>query len=57
MIKFGGTGKSKQACKERRCPNMAVKDAEEDDLLDEDTEEKMMEVGGWAGKKTFVSPV
>ena len=41
MIKFGGTGRQKQACKERRCPNMAVKIAEEDDLLDEESEDKM----------------
>lgn len=24
MIKFGGTGRSKQACIRRRCPNMAI---------------------------------
>lgn len=24
MIKFGGTGRSKQACVRRRCPNMAI---------------------------------
>ncbi|XP_052224566.1 DNA (cytosine-5)-methyltransferase 1-like isoform X2 [Dreissena polymorpha] len=36
MVKFGGTGRAKQACHERRCPNMAVKEAEEDDLLDEE---------------------
>jgi DNA (cytosine-5)-methyltransferase 1 len=28
MIKFGGTGRGKQACKLRRCPNMAIEDAE-----------------------------
>lgn len=38
MVKFGGSGRSKQACLQRRCPNMAVKEAEEDDILD-DTEE------------------
>ncbi|GFN82630.1 DNA (cytosine-5)-methyltransferase [Plakobranchus ocellatus] len=31
MTKFGGTGKAKQACKQRRCPNLAIKSAEEDD--------------------------
>ena len=36
MVKFGGTGRAKQACQQRRCPNMAVKEAEDDDLLDED---------------------
>jgi len=42
MVKFGGSGKAKQACHERRCPNMAVKEAEEDDLLDDDSEEKVL---------------
>ena len=40
MIKFGGTGKSKQACMNRRCPNMAVKEAEEDDILEDMDDEK-----------------
>eukprot|EP00731_Ephydatia_muelleri_P024749 Em0016g1020a len=31
MIKFGGTGRSKQCCVHRRCPNMAVQAAEECD--------------------------
>nr|XP_022900238.1 DNA (cytosine-5)-methyltransferase PliMCI-like [Onthophagus taurus] len=44
MLKFGGSGKSKQACKTRRCPNMAIQDAaaeseNEDDDIDEDTVE------------------
>jgi len=29
MTKFGGSGKSKQACKERKCTNMAVKEEDE----------------------------
>uniref|UniRef100_A0A3P8WZJ4 DNA (cytosine-5)-methyltransferase n=1 Tax=Cynoglossus semilaevis TaxID=244447 RepID=A0A3P8WZJ4_CYNSE len=36
MIKFGGSGKSKQACKQRRCPNLAVKEAEDDENLEEE---------------------
>uniref|UniRef100_A0A8B9R729 DNA (cytosine-5)-methyltransferase n=1 Tax=Astyanax mexicanus TaxID=7994 RepID=A0A8B9R729_ASTMX len=36
MIKFGGSGRSKQACQKRRCPNMAVKEAEEDENIDEE---------------------
>lgn len=28
MLKFGGSGRSKQACRQRRCPNMAIMDAE-----------------------------
>ncbi|XP_011402705.2 PREDICTED: DNA (cytosine-5)-methyltransferase 1-like isoform X1 [Amphimedon queenslandica] len=31
MIKFGGTGRSKQACVNRRCPYMAVQTAEEEE--------------------------
>ncbi|KAB0805238.1 hypothetical protein PPYR_02208 [Photinus pyralis] len=30
MLKFGGTGRSKQACLVRRCPNMAIQAANED---------------------------
>uniref|UniRef100_A0A4W4H127 DNA (cytosine-5)-methyltransferase 1 n=1 Tax=Electrophorus electricus TaxID=8005 RepID=A0A4W4H127_ELEEL len=36
MIKFGGSGRSKQACQKRRCPNMAVKEAEDDENIDEE---------------------
>nr|CAD43078.1 DNA methyltransferase 1b [Paracentrotus lividus] len=32
MIKFGGSGKAKQACKDRRCPNMAIQEADENDI-------------------------
>ncbi|XP_067015919.1 DNA (cytosine-5)-methyltransferase 1-like [Acropora muricata] len=39
MVKFGGTGKKKQCCEERRCPNMAVKEADEDDDIGEDIED------------------
>ncbi|GFT18091.1 hypothetical protein NPIL_265861 [Nephila pilipes] len=35
MIKFGGTGRSKQACAKRKCPNMAVQEAEDDDILND----------------------
>ena len=44
MVKFGGTGRAKQACHQRRCPNMAVKEAEDDDLLDEDNDDKLESV-------------
>ena len=40
MVKFGGTGRGKQACKLRRCPNMAVEDAELSENEDEVEEEK-----------------
>lgn len=35
MVKFGGTGRSKQACLARRCPYMMAKEAEEDDVADD----------------------
>ncbi|KAB7504337.1 DNA (cytosine-5)-methyltransferase PliMCI [Armadillidium nasatum] len=31
MVKFGGSGRSKQCCVNRRCPNMAVMEREESD--------------------------
>lgn len=34
MIKFGGTGKLKQCCVERCCPNRAVAEADDDDAED-----------------------
>ncbi|KAL1124037.1 hypothetical protein AAG570_001807 [Ranatra chinensis] len=36
MIKFGGSGRSKQACVRRRCPNMAVQEADDSEPEDED---------------------
>ncbi|XP_054983670.1 DNA (cytosine-5)-methyltransferase 1 isoform X3 [Sorex araneus] len=39
MVKFGGTGRTKQACLERRCPNLAMKEADEDDEVDDDIPE------------------
>jgi len=36
MTKFGGSGKSKQACVERKCPNMAVKGEEEESSSETD---------------------
>ncbi|XP_006898898.1 PREDICTED: DNA (cytosine-5)-methyltransferase 1 [Elephantulus edwardii] len=41
MVKFGGSGRSKQACEARRCPNMAVKEADEDEEVEENIPEKM----------------
>uniref|UniRef100_A0A6Q2Z553 DNA (cytosine-5)-methyltransferase n=1 Tax=Esox lucius TaxID=8010 RepID=A0A6Q2Z553_ESOLU len=38
MIKFGGSGRSKQACQKRRCPNLAVKEAEDDETIIEEEE-------------------
>ncbi len=46
MTKFGGSGRSKQACVLRRCPNMAVQTAEEDEVLD-----LVVEMEGKAGMK------
>ncbi|XP_023572897.1 DNA (cytosine-5)-methyltransferase 1 isoform X2 [Octodon degus] len=39
MVKFGGCGRSKQACLKRRCPNMAMKEAEDDEEVDDDIPE------------------
>ncbi|KAM6475712.1 DNA (cytosine-5)-methyltransferase 1 [Liasis olivaceus] len=39
MIKFGGSGKSKQACLHRRCPNLAVREADEDEEVDDNIPE------------------
>lgn len=39
MVKFGGTGRSKQACLERRCPNLAMKEADDDEDGDDDVPE------------------
>ncbi|KFM81899.1 DNA (cytosine-5)-methyltransferase PliMCI, partial [Stegodyphus mimosarum] len=41
MIKFGGTGRGKQACKQRRCPNMAVQEADDNDILDDELDDAM----------------
>ncbi|XP_047632951.1 DNA (cytosine-5)-methyltransferase 1 isoform X1 [Phacochoerus africanus] len=39
MVKFGGSGRSKQACQERRCPNMAMKEADDDEEVDDNIPE------------------
>ncbi len=39
MVKFGGSGRTKQACKLRRCPNMAVQVVEDNDM---ETEEEVL---------------
>ncbi|KAL1781550.1 DNA (cytosine-5)-methyltransferase 1 [Sigmodon hispidus] len=39
MVKFGGSGRSKQACLKRRCPNLAVREADEDEEVDDDIPE------------------
>ncbi|KAJ8680875.1 hypothetical protein QAD02_016662 [Eretmocerus hayati] len=36
MIKFGGPGRSKQACVKRRCPNMEIQEANDEDPEDQD---------------------
>lgn len=41
MIKFGGSGRSKQACVQRRCPNMAIQVAEEDEVEEETLEPEL----------------
>ncbi|XP_051011932.1 LOW QUALITY PROTEIN: DNA (cytosine-5)-methyltransferase 1 [Acomys russatus] len=39
MVKFGGTGRSKQACLKRRCPNLAMKEADDDEEAEDDIPE------------------
>lgn len=65
MIKFGGSGRSKQACVNRRCPNMAIQVAEEDEGMELE-EPEIVKLGGkkarsekktktkveWVGKPT-----
>ncbi|OXU20811.1 hypothetical protein TSAR_006495 [Trichomalopsis sarcophagae] len=36
MIKFGGPGRSKQACVKRRCPNMEIQEANDEDPDDQE---------------------
>ncbi|XP_014605619.1 PREDICTED: DNA (cytosine-5)-methyltransferase PliMCI-like [Polistes canadensis] len=43
MVKFGGTGKSKQACFKRRCPNMAIQEADDSDLEDDELTDTFIE--------------
>ncbi|KAL0272437.1 UNVERIFIED_CONTAM: hypothetical protein PYX00_005405 [Menopon gallinae] len=43
MVKFGGSGRGKQACKNRRCPYIAIGEAEESDPDDEELYEKNAE--------------
>lgn len=40
MKKFHGPGRTKQACKRRRCPYMAIEEADNDSDSDEDKEEE-----------------
>ncbi|UYV62934.1 DNMT1 [Cordylochernes scorpioides] len=41
MVKFGGSGRSKQACLKRRCPNMMVQEANENDPEEEPIEDEV----------------
>nr|XP_034189663.1 DNA (cytosine-5)-methyltransferase PliMCI-like [Osmia lignaria] len=43
MIKFGGSGRSKQACNMRRCPNMAIQEANDSDPEDDDLNDMLIE--------------
>lgn len=38
MVKFGGTGRKKQCCEKRKCPYMAVQEADEDEDVVEEME-------------------
>ncbi|XP_076375508.1 DNA methyltransferase 1a isoform X1 [Megalopta genalis] len=43
MIKFGGSGRSKQACVKRRCPNMAIQEADDSDPENEEQFETVID--------------
>ncbi|XP_076633551.1 DNA methyltransferase 1a [Colletes latitarsis] len=43
MIKFGGSGRSKQACIRRRCPNMTIQEADDSDPENEERYETVIE--------------
>ncbi|XP_028173545.1 DNA (cytosine-5)-methyltransferase PliMCI-like isoform X2 [Ostrinia furnacalis] len=43
MAKFGGHGRTKKACVRRLCPNMAVEQAEDSELDDDDDFQSMVE--------------
>ena len=45
MLKFGGTGRSKQACVHRRCPNMALTQAEESEEESAEVEAQILVSG------------
>uniref|UniRef100_A0A1X7ST04 CXXC-type domain-containing protein n=1 Tax=Amphimedon queenslandica TaxID=400682 RepID=A0A1X7ST04_AMPQE len=54
MVKFGGTGRSKQACVNRRCPYMAVQMAEEEEDNDPaDPDLKNVTKVEWIGEPIF----
>ena len=40
MVKFGGSGKTKQACKLRRCPNMEPEDTDDSEEEESQTQTK-----------------
>ena len=44
MVKFGGSGRSKQSCILRKCPNMAVQVAEDDEDMDNAVEPESIEL-------------
>ncbi|XP_076291228.1 DNA methyltransferase 1a [Lasioglossum baleicum] len=43
MTKFGGSGRSKQACVKRRCPNMAIQEADDSDPENEEQFETVLD--------------
>ena len=52
MTKFGGSGRSKQACVERKCLNKAVKGQDGEESEEEEEEEKVSELLNKSGEKT-----
>lgn len=46
MVKFGGTGRSKQCCVHRRCPNLAVQEADDSEAEDDEEGEIAVKATG-----------
>ncbi|XP_014214363.1 DNA (cytosine-5)-methyltransferase 1 [Copidosoma floridanum] len=51
MLKFGGPGRTKQACVRRRCPNMEIQEANAEDVEDDTVSEPDAELSLDAHKK------
>lgn len=56
MVKFGGSGRSKQACVQRRCPNLAVQEADDSEPEEEDDVHKTCDrkSNDWSSKPRTV---
>ena len=57
MTKYGGTGRSKQACAKRMCPNMALQEAEDSDPEDEEEYEALAENVADKTRQMIIEPL